>query len=130
MKRILALFLAVLTIAGCGRLKVDDPAERAALRTRDASCPIESVFSAQGLKTTLSIAGRIKPGRLLDDYKQARTVCEQTKPLAKAKEAFAKVKEEKAGEYSPGLTLYSTIMFLAFIVIVLAKTGLAIFKND
>lgn len=133
MKRLVAIILAVLTLAGCGSrtsIKVNDPSERAALRTRDASCPAGDVLSAKGLKTTLDVFGEIKPKAFLKDYRQAASVSEETKAAAKVRGAFETVKEEHSGEYNPSLTLYSTIMFLAFFVIVVIKTIRAIFKNS
>lgn len=133
MKKLITILLAVLALTGCGQktsLKVDDPAARAAMRTRDASCPIDEVLSAKGMKATLNIFGEIKPKALLTDYRQALSVSEETKSMARAKDAFEAVRKDHAGEYNPGLTLYSTIMFLAFVVIVLFKTFRAIFKNS
>lgn len=133
MKKLVTILLAVLALTGCGQktsLKVDDPAARAAMRTRDASCPVDEVLSAKGMKATLNIFGEIKPKALVSDFKAAKATSEETKSLAKAKDAYATVQKDHAGEYNPGLTLYSTIMFLAFVVIVLFKTFRAIFKNS
>ena len=130
MKRIIIIFLAVLALAGCSRLKVEDPARRAELRTRDSLCPIDSVIGPAGLKTTFSIVGQVKPAALASDFKEARAVSKETKAMAKVKDAYAIVKKEHSEEYNPGLTLYCSIMFLVFIVVALTKTVRAIFKNN
>lgn len=133
MKRLIAILLAILALAGCGKktsLKIEDPAQRAALRTRDASIPVDKVLSAEGLKTTFNILGEIKPKALVSDFKAANAASEETKALAKAKDAYATVQKDHAEDYNPGLTIYSTVMFLMFIVIVTIKTIRAIFKNS
>ena len=133
MKRITVILLAILTLAGCSggkSLKVTQPEERAALRTRDASCPIDSVFTSASLETTFNIAGRIKPKALISDFKEAQSLSQETKETAKIKESYRKVKEEHSSDYSPALTIYMTIMLLVLIVIIVAKTARALFKNN
>lgn len=133
MKKIIILLLAVLAVAGCGAkksIKVTDPAERAAMRTRDASCPVGEAFSPKGLKIALNVAGQIKPKALVADYREAVGESTETKALAKVKGAYNSVKETRAGEYNPGLTIYCTLMFIAFVLIVLGKVVYALFHND
>lgn len=133
MKRTIILLLAVLALVGCGgrkSLKVTDPAERIAMRTRDASCPIDSVFTAKGRKITFDIVGQVKPKALVADYKEALNLSTETRTMARAKGAYASVKETKAEEYNPGLTIYCTIMIIAFVLIVLGKVIYALFHND
>ena len=133
MKKIFFLLLAVLTFAGCGNrqsLKVTDPAEKAAMRTRDASCPVNEVFSAKGLKIAFNVVNQVKPKALVSDFKEAYGISEETKTLARVKGAYASVKETRAGEYNPGLTIYCTVMIIAFVLIVLGKVVYALFHND
>lgn len=133
MKRYLLIILALLALTGCAgkkhSLKVTDPAERAALRTRDASCPIDSIFSAKAVKTTFNVVGQVKPKALVEDFKAAQDTT-IVKPVERAKTAYASVKELRAGEYSPGLTIYSAAIVLLFVIMMLVKILRALFKND
>ena len=133
MKRIVIILLAILTLAGCSdgkSLKVTQPEQRAALRTRDASCPIDSVFTGASLKTTFNIVDRIKPKALVSDFIEAQSLSQEARKFDKAKESYLKVKEEHSSDYSPALTIYMTIMLLALIVIIIVKTARALFKNS
>lgn len=133
MKRTIALLLAVLALVGCGKkvsLKVEDPARRAEMRTRDAACPVDSVLTSKGLKTTLNIVDQFRPKALAADFKAAGKASAEEKQLARMKDAYATVKKDHADDYSADLTLYMSLMIIAFVVIVLFKTIRAIFKND
>lgn len=133
MKKIIILLLAVLAVVGCGSkksLKVTDPAERAAMRTRVDSCTVKEAFGAKGRKIAFNVASQVKPKTLKADYKEALSLSTETKSLAKARGAFATVKETKADQYNPGLTIYCTVMFIAFVLIVLGKVIYALFHND
>ena len=132
MKKVLIVILIVLPFLGfmsCTSLEVKDPSERAALRTRDTSCPIDSVFTATSLRATFNIVDRIKPKALLTDFREAQAVSQETKALARVKDSYNKVRQEHSEEYSPGLTIYMALMLLALVVIVLVKTARALFKN-
>ena len=133
MKRIIILLLAVLAVVGCGSkqsLRVTDPAERAAMRTRVDSCTVKEAFGAKGRRIAFDVSSKVKPKALAADFKEAMGQSTETKILAKAKGAFASVKEAKAEEYNPGLTVYCTIMIIAFVLIVLGKVIYALFHND
>ena len=134
MKRYLVVFLTLLLLVGCGgkkSLKVEDPAQRAALRTRDTECPIDSLFTSRGVKTAFNVFSQVKPKAFIRDFKEARSKVDPSlKFLEKIKTAYGAVKEEHSKEYSPGLTIYSTIIFLVFIILTLFKVIRAIFKND
>ncbi|MCF0165618.1 MAG: hypothetical protein HUJ89_00325 [Bacteroidales bacterium] len=133
MKRFLLVLLAVTLLAGCGgkkSLKVEDPVQRAALRTRDTECPVDSLFTAKGVKTAFSVFSQVKPKAFIRDFKEAQSDTTALKPLEKIRASYAAVKEEHSTEYSPGLTIYSTIIFLVFIFLTLFKVIRAIFKND
>ena len=132
-KRITAILLTILALAGCSTgksLKVTDPVQRDALRTRNATCPIDSVFTGASLKTTFNIVSRIKPGALISDFKEAQSLSQETKEVDKVRESYRKVKEVHSADYSPALTIYMTIMLLALIVIIIVKTARALFKNN
>lgn len=134
MKRYLLILLAVLVCAGCGgkkkSLKVEDPVQRAALRTRDASCPIDSMFTSNALGKTFDIVGQVKPKALFTDFKEAMSDTSSVKPLEKVKNSWSSVKAEHSEEYSSGLTVYSTVIVLLFVFLLLFKVIRAIFKND
>lgn len=133
MKKVILILLALLALTGCGKkgsLKVTDPAERAAMRTRDTSCPYDSVLTAKGLKITFNVISQIKPKKLAADYKEAKLASAETKPIAQMKDAYATVKKDQAEVYNPGLTIYCTVMFIAFVLIVLGRVIYALFHND
>ena len=133
MKKVLFLLLSVLLLAGCGSrqsMKITDPAERAAMRTRDESCSAKEAFSLKGLKLALNVVSQVKPKTLVADYKEALSLSTETKSLARTRGAFESVKQAKSSEYNPGLTLYCSLMLVAFVLIVLGKVIYALFHND
>lgn len=133
MKKIIILLLAVLAMVGCGSkksLKVTDPAERAAMRTRVDSCSVREAFGAKGCRIAFNVVSQVKPKALVSDYKEALSLSTQTGTMEKVKEAFATVKETKSEIYNPGLTVYCTVMLVAFVLIVLGKVVYALFHND
>ena len=132
MKRILYILIALAALCSCGgkSLKVTDPAERQALRTRDAAeCPADSLFTAKTVEITLGITDRIKPKALLSDFRQSMAESEQEKPVEKVKEAYASVKSAHSAEYGPGLTLYCAVMLVALVVVIIVKIFKALFKK-
>ena len=133
MKKIIILLLTVLAMVGCGSkksLKVTDPAERAAMRTRVDSCSVREAFGAKGCRIAFNVVSQVKPKALVSDYKEALSLSTQTGTMEKVKEAFATVKETKSEIYNPGLTVYCTVMLVAFVLIVLGKVVYALFHND
>ena len=133
MKKIIILLLTVLAMVGCGSkksLKVTDPAERAAMRTRVDSCSVREAFGAKGCRIAFNVVSQVKPKALKADYKEALSLSTETKTLARARGAFATVKETKSEIYNPGLTVYCTVMLVAFVLIVLGKVVYALFHND
>ena len=133
MKRYLLIILAVLVCAGCSSkksLKVEDPAERAAMRTRHDTCTVGSAFSPKGLAIAFDVARQVKPKAFKKDMKEARAASAEEKPLAKIKDAFSTVQKEHSEEYNPGLTLYSMATILVFVILMIFKIIRAIFKND
>ena len=111
-------------------LKVTDPAERAAMRTRVDSCSVREAFGAKGCRIAFNVVSQVKPKVLVSDYKEALSLSTQTGTMEKVKEAFATVKETKSEIYNPGLTVYCTVMLVAFVPIVLGKVVYALFHND
>lgn len=133
MKKIIILLLLVLAVIGCGSkksLQVSDPAKREAMRTRVDSCSFREAFGAKGCKITFNVVSQIKPKDLLADYKEALSLSTETKSMEKVKGAFDTVKESKSEIYNPGLTIYCTVMLIAFVLIVLGKVVYAFFHND
>ena len=133
MKKIVILLLTVLAVVGCGSkksLKVTDPAERAAMRTRVDSCSVREAFGAKGCKIAFNVVSQVKPKAFVADYKEALSLSTETKSMEKVKGAFATVKETKSGIYNPGLTIYCTVMLIAFVLIVLGKVVFALIHND
>lgn len=134
MKKYIIILIAAVLFAGCGgkkqSLKVEDPAERAALRTRDASCPIDSIFTSDGAATAFQVFSKVRPKAFLKDFREAESALTDVKPSDRFKEAYASVKKDHAEEYNPGLTIYCTVIVLFFVVLVLFKVIRAIFKND
>ena len=133
MKKIVILLLTVLAVVGCGSkksLKVNDPAERAAMRTRVDSCSVREAFGAKGCKIAFNVVSQVKPKAFVADYKEALSLSTETKSMEKVKGAFATVKETKSGIYNPGLTIYCTVMLIAFVLIVLGKVVFALFHNE
>lgn len=133
MKKLVVLLLAVLALASCGKkesIKVTDPDEIQALRTRDASCPVDSVLSPEGAKIIFNVVGRVKPKAFVSDFFNAKKVSEKDKSMEKIKEAYSVVKETKAQEYSPGLTIYASVMIVLFVIFMLLRLFRAIFKNN
>ena len=133
MKKIILLLITITTIVGCGSrksLNVTDPAEREAMRTRVDSCTVKEAFGAKGLKIAFNITDQVKPKSLVTDYKEALSLSTETKPMAKARGALSTVKETKSEIYNPGLTIYCTVMLIAFVLIVLGKVLFALFHND
>ena len=129
MKRLLLIVLTILTCISCGRNKVTDPAQRRELRTRDITCPIDSVLSPKAVKTTFNITGTVKPEAFINDYKESYAACTAEKPADKIKEAYKSVKEKHSADYNPGLTIYSVMMLLVFVILMLVKILRAIFRN-
>lgn len=132
MKKYLLILFAILVCAGCGKkqsLKVEDPAVRESMRTRDENCPIDSLFTRKGVRTSFDVFSHVKPKVFINDFKAAQdsTV---TKPLARMKGAYATVEKEHAGDYNPGLTIYSIVIIIVFVALMLFKIIRAIFKND
>lgn len=133
MKRFLLILLTILAVTACGgkkSLKVTDPEERHAMRTRDLDCPIDSVFTAKAIKTTFDLTGSIKPKAFISDFKETLAASEEEKALEKAKSAYNSVKTDHAADYNTGLTIYTVAIVLVFAVMMLVKIFRAIFKND
>lgn len=134
MKRFLLVLLVFAVCSACGgkkhSLKVTDPSERLSMRTRDAECPIDSLFTAKSLRTTFNVVETIKPGYLLKDCKVVLDTLSEDKPANKVREVYDSVRNNHSDAYNPGLTVYSAVVVLVFAVMMLVKIIRAIFKND
>lgn len=131
MKKYIYILLAVLVCMSCSSrqsLKIEDPETRASMRTRDENCPVDSLFTAKGVKTTFDVFSQVRPKAFLKDFKESRD-SSIVKPVERYKAAYETVGKEHSDEYSPGLTLYATVIAIVFIILLLYKTIRAIFKN-
>lgn len=127
MRRLAYILMMVLLLAGCGKkVKVTDPAQRAALRTRNTEIPVDSVLTASGRKAILDVFSRMDSKQLKEDWSQARESATAEKASDKFKEACQYIKEHHSPSYSPALTIYFRLMLIAFAVYVAVRLGRAL----
>lgn len=130
----IVLLLALsLAFTGCSlnvqSLKVADPAEREALRTRSDSCSIDSLSLSSAVGTAFSVLDMVKPKVLWSDIQTAEDAATAEKLVGEAKEVFLAVRDRHTDGYSPWLTLYSILSVLAIMTVMIVMTVKAIRKR-